>query len=320
MNILSPLRGTRLGEAGNWWHLFLFPIGAVVVFVILRNPPFFYVTPPGRASVVFNIFSGIKRGKILQPGMSFVMPFVEQPISYDVRTRVWEFTDATNSPRLAGPPISIISSDGQSFTLDANIALRPNPDTLDQLHAEIGENYMTNIVIPIVRSKVRDVAAKFDSSDFYKKEKRDIIQQQAKELIASEMPKVTVQGQQVPLILVEAVLIESAQFPSALKDSIERKQVQSILAQTAAVRAKIQDKETDRVLILAEANQKAIELKGRASAVSKNLADLLFYEKLEERLRKGSDLKVMRVEGNTTVFLNVDSDKLNPRQAAAAKP
>ncbi len=310
MNILTPSNSNNLN---NWWWNLLFPIGAVFTFVILRNPPFFYVTPPGQSAVVFNIFSGIQSGKILKPGMSFVVPFVEQPIAYDVRTRIWEFTNASNAPRVAGAPITIISADGQSFDLDANIALRPNPDTLDQFHSQIGENYMANIVVPIIRSKIRDVSAKFDSSDFYQKETRQIIQQQATELIAAEMPRGKVNNQDVPMILIEGILIESAQFPQALKASIEKKQVQSILAQTASVRAKIQDKETERILILAEANQKAIELKGKASAISKNLANLLFYERLEERISGGQQLKVIKVEGNSTVFLNVD-----PKKAAAA--
>jgi len=310
MNILPP---ANFDNRNNWWWNLLFPIGAVFTFLILRNPPFFYVTRPGESAVVFNIFSGIQSGRILKPGMSFVVPFVEQPIAYDVRTRIWEFTNANDAPRLAGSPITIISADGQSFDLDANIALRPNPDTLDQFHSQIGEDYMANIVVPIIRSKIRDVSAQFDSSDFYQKETREIIQQKAKELIGAEMPKGKVNNQDIPMILIEGILIESAQFPQALKASIEKKQVQSILAQTASVRAKIQDKETERILILAEANQKAIELKGRASAVSKNLANLLFYERLEERINGGQQLKVIKVEGNSTVFLNVD-----PKKAAAA--
>lgn len=311
MNIL-PLNNSN--QSRFWWN-FLFPIGAVFAFVILRNPPFFYVTPPGHSAVIFNAFSGIQAGKVLQPGMSFVLPFVERPIAYDVRTRIWEFTDNKEAPRLAGSPITIISADGQSFQLDANIALRPNPDTLDQFHSQIGENYMANIVVPIIRSKIRDVSAQFDSSDFYKKEKRQIIQQKATELIGAEMPKGKFNNQEVPMILIEEILIESASFPNALKASIEKKQVQSILAQTASVRAKIQDKETERILILANANQKAIELKGKASAISKNLADLLFYERLEERVKDKSNFKVIRVEGNSTVFLNVD-----PKKAATTAP
>ncbi len=313
MNLLS--RSDDQNNFPFWWNL-LFPVGAVFAFIILRNPPFFYVTPPGSSAVVFNTFSGIELGKILKPGMSFVLPLIQQPIAYDVRTRIWEFTEATNSPYLAGPPITIISADGQSFQLDANIALRPNPDTLDQLHSQIGENYMTNVVVPIIRSKIRDISAQFDSSDFYNKEKRQIIQQQATELIASEMPKGKFNNQDVPMILIEEILIESANFPEGLKASIEKKQVQSILAQTASVRARIQDKETERLLILANANQQAIELKGRASAVSKNLANLLFYERLEERIKNGSPLKVIRVEGGSTIFLNVEPSLL-PKRAAA---
>jgi len=116
-------------------------------------------------------------------------------------------------------------------------------------------------------------------------------------------------------VQVEGLFLGNPDFPQALRDSIERKQVASITAQTAAVRAQIQEKETERLLILAAANQRAIELKGQAAAQNAQLADLLFYEKLQERIQNPTGslppLRIIRVEGDATVFLNVD-----PHQAA----
>jgi hypothetical protein len=180
---------------------------------------------------------------------------------------------------------------------------------------------MTTVVVPAVRSKFRDISSGFDSQDFYQKEKRSAIESQAVALINRELPTVVVDRKKVPLILIEGLYLGTPAFPAGLKDSLERKQVASITAQTASVKAQIQAKETQRLLILAGANRTAIELQGKAAAKNAQLADLLFYERLEDRIGKARDqgqsspLKVIRVEGNSTVFLNVD-----PRQAAAAAP
>ncbi|MFS8881565.1 prohibitin family protein [Synechococcus sp. H55.11] len=275
-----------------------------------------YVTLPGHATVVFNTLSGLQKGRVELPGVMFRIPGIETPITYSVLTRVWEFTNNSNSANAISNAITVNTADGQAFAVDVAIALRPNLATLDELHATIGENYLVTVVVPVVRSKIRDISASFDSEDFYRKSQRTAIEQRALDLIRQEMPTVNRDGQALPLIQVEGLFLGNPDFPQALRDSIERKQVASITAQTAAVRAQIQQKETERLLILAAANQRAIELKGQAAAENAELADLLFYEKLQERIQNPADslppLRIIRVEGDATVFLNVD-----PRQAAA---
>lgn len=277
-------------------------IGGVLVFASAH--PGCYVTRPGHGTVIFNSFSGLQPG-VRSPGVSFVTPMVERPITYRVWKRVWEFTD-DNSPNRLSNAIKVNSSDGQAFSIDVYVEMRPNQAVLDRLHAQIGENYHEIVVIPVVRAKVRDVSGEFDSEDFYQQEKRTEIQTRLRDLIAEEMPTTLEGDTEEPLILIENVFLGTPNFPQGLKDSIERKQVASITAETAAVRAEIQIRETERKLILADADQTAIELKGEAAAVNAQLADLIFYELLEQRLGTADPLKVIRVEGDSTILLNVD--------------
>lgn len=307
----------RLGFPGNsraWLLAAALLIGGTAFFRTLA-----YVTPPGQATVVFDAFRGLQRDRIRQPGVSLLLPFVERPISYEMRTRIWEFADDGTSykrwtPNRLGRAVTINSADGQAFAIEVYVALRPNSDTLDDLHAELGENYHNTVIVPIVRSKFRDVAAEFDSADFYQRDRRIRIEERARTAIAAEMPKAQHQGQEVPMILVESIFIDTPDFPEALKESIERKQVASITAATAGVRAEIQAKETERVLILAAANQQAIQRKGEAAAANAQLADLLFFERLQERVADANaaggrlPFRILRVEGDSTVFLNVDAE------------
>ncbi|WP_287129041.1 SPFH domain-containing protein [Candidatus Cyanaurora vandensis] len=293
------------------------PVSLVAV-ALLVGRSFAYVTEPGTATVVFNSFTGLQVGRVEQPGVSFVAPGADQPITYNVRTKLWQFSEGENIPNQAGTAIAINTADGQAFTVDVFLALRPNDRVLDTLHAQIGERYMETVVVPLVRSKIRDISAGFASQDFYQKERRFEIEQKALQLISRDLPATKVDDQTVPLILIEGVFLGTPKFPPALKDSLEQKQVASITAQTAGVKAQIQNKETERLLILARADQTAIELQGKAAARNAQLADLILYEKLEDRIDKAreqgqaSPLKVIRVEGGSTVFLNVD-----PQKAAA---
>ncbi|MGK7943131.1 MAG: prohibitin family protein [Microcystaceae cyanobacterium] len=289
------------------------------VSVILKTLA--YVTPPGHATVIFNTLSGLQMDRVEKPGVTLINPAVDRPITYNIRTKVWGFTNESSANK-AGTAITVNSSDGQAFDMDVYIALRPNQDTLDDLHSQVGENYMNTVVVPVARSKIRDISAEYASKDFYLKEKRQLIEQKAVQLISQEMPTGQIQGETAPLITIEGVFLGTPNFPEALKKSIERKQVASITAQTASVRAEIQSKETERLLILAEADQKAIELKGQAAAANAQLADLLLFETLENRVRKSrtdpgvTPLKIIRIEGDSTVFLNVDPQKAVANQQA----
>jgi regulator of protease activity HflC (stomatin/prohibitin superfamily) len=292
----------------------IFILGSIAI--LLKLHPFIHVTEPGTATVVFNSFTGLQIG-VRRPGISFVWPLVDQVTTYPTRTKVLQFTNEP-SPNQAGPALKVNSADGQAFSIDVYIALRPNEAFLDDLHRDIGPNFMSTTIIPIVRAKIRDVSASFNSEAFYQQEARLAMETEAKNLISTKLPTTEQDGRSEPLILVEGVFLGSPYFPENLKESIEQKQVASITAQTAAVKARIQSKETERILILAKANQTAIELKGKASAINAQLADFLFYERLEDRIedarRSGNSLplNVIQVAEETTVFLNID-----PRQAAA---
>lgn len=279
--------------------------------LVLLIKSFVYITPPGNATVIFNTFSGLQRNRVLKPGATFLNPFVDRPISYNLRTQIWRFSNE-KSIHQAGNFIAVNSKDGQAFSLDVYIALHPTQETLDSLHGEVGENYMNTVVVPVARSKIRDISAEFDSQDFYLRESRKIIEQKATALINREMPTTNYLGKTVYLIQVKGVFLGTPYFPEGLKTSIEQKQVASISAQTAAVKAEIQSKETEKILILAKANQRAIELKGKAAAANASLSELLLFEKLEDRIEQAKSknlslpIKVIQVPGNSTVFLNVD--------------
>jgi len=58
-------------------------IGILAVFALIFHP-FIYVTEPGNATVMFNVFSGIEKGRVERPGAAFVMPVVDSPITYNV--------------------------------------------------------------------------------------------------------------------------------------------------------------------------------------------------------------------------------------------
>jgi hypothetical protein len=130
--------------------------------VLIRHNPFVYVTGPGQATVVFDAFKGLEQDRVEDPGLTLLIPGVDKPISYEVRTKVWDFTNIPESysdrsakaltydrPNRLGSAITVNSADGQAFGIDVFVALRPNPATLDDLHGTIGENYMNTIVVPL---------------------------------------------------------------------------------------------------------------------------------------------------------------------------
>ncbi|MFS8836866.1 SPFH domain-containing protein, partial [Synechococcus sp. WC101] len=103
--------GETPGIRAGW--LTLGGIALLAVLGTLRSC--LYVTLPGQATVVFNTFFGLQKGRVELPGVIFRIPGIETPITYSVLTRVWEFTNDPNSANAISNAITVNTADGQAF-------------------------------------------------------------------------------------------------------------------------------------------------------------------------------------------------------------
>ncbi len=110
--------------------------------------------------------------------------------------------------------LSVIASNGLGIKLDASVLFHLDPKEIVALQTEIGPDYYTKILAPVIRSEARRVIGQYTPEEIYST-KRDLIE---KEIFEGLVKKAT--GRHIVL---EAVLIRDVVLPDAIERAIDQK-------------------------------------------------------------------------------------------------
>ncbi|HEY4121999.1 MAG TPA: prohibitin family protein [Byssovorax sp.] len=110
--------------------------------------------------------------------------------------------------------LSVIASNGLGLKLEASVLYHVDPKQVVALQQQIGPEYYSKIVAPVLRSEARRVIGQYTPEEIYST-KRDLIERQ----IYDGLVKKTA-GRHVVL---EAVLIRDVELPDAIERAIDQK-------------------------------------------------------------------------------------------------
>jgi len=254
-------------------------VGLGAAFLLLANS--FVVVPAGHVGVVFNVLRGVQE-RPLREGVHLVLPGLQQAVLYDARVKEVTLSAPHEGERRADTSIRARSKEGLEIGVDVTVQYRILPDEAPRLHREVGPGYLETLIVPQVRSKVRDAVGQYNAAD--------LISTQRTALEAT-----VIQGLEEALrryhIELVSVLLREIRIPEAVARVIEEKQtaeqqVQIEInrrkqAEIAAQRKVIEAKgERDAAILRAEGEARAIELRGRALKEAPEVVQLTFAEKL----------------------------------------
>lgn len=214
----------------------------------------------GKAGVLYKTFGGgvVTDAPPLGEGFHIVAPWNKVYV-YEVRRQeIFE-------------KMKVLSSNGLDIQLDASAWYKPNIKDLGKLHQEIGEDYLSRIILPTIRSAARSVVGRYTPEQLYSS-KRDAIQKE----IFEETKKI-VNDQ---YIILDEILVRDVTLPPTIKDAIERKLKQEQESLEYEFRLEKAKKEAER---------QRIEAKGKADAnriLSASLTDKILQDKGIEATNK----------------------------------
>ena len=158
--------------------------------------------PAGHGGVLFRLFGGgVDTSKTYEEGFHFIAPWNTM---YVYETRQQETSEE----------MSALSSNGLEIKIEFSTWYQPRWEELGTLHAKIGTEYLTRIVIPAMRSAARSVVGRYTPEQIYST-KRDVIQEEIFEETKKLLDEKYVQLNQV--------LIRSVTLPPTIKSAIESK-------------------------------------------------------------------------------------------------
>lgn len=215
----------------NFKTTYLIAAAAVLVVILLFGSRMFMIIDAGERGVIFRPYTtGLDRDNIFGEGFHVVAPWNRMYV-YNVREQQREET------------MDLLDKNGLSVNVDVTVRFNPLFDQIPFLHERFGINYVNVLVVPEVRSSVRQVAGRYSAEEIYSTKR-----QQVEGAIIEETRRTLGAN----FIDMRALLIRSINLPPQIKSAIESKLTQEQEALAYEFRLNREESEADRRRIEAQ--------------------------------------------------------------------
>ena len=237
---------------------------AVVVLVLaavltLLGSGLVYVESNERG-VVKTIRAGGLRPQALEPGLHWILPVVEQVVTYSISNQTYTMSGVALEGQVQGDDsIRARTKDGQEVIIDASVIYQIDPAKVVGLHVDWQQRYENGIVRPEARGIIRDAVSQYGVEEVVSTKRAEMVQIISEELGASLAEN--------HLRLVDFVL-RDIHFSEEYAAAVEQKQIAEQQAQQArlTVEQKKQEAEQARQVAQGQADAAVIAAQGAAEA------------------------------------------------------
>lgn len=211
-------------------------LAVVAIIVAIISSATFVTIQPGERGVVFRKFTtGLDKEHIYEPGFKMIAPWNEMHL-YNVKEQQTE------------QELDVLDKNGLNLTMDVSVRFNPIHDGIGYLHEKFGQEYVSQLVVPELRSTIRRVAGRYTAEEIYSTKREEV---------ESTIKKETHEVLNNNHVDMRALLIRSIQLPSQIKEAIEKKLQQE--QEALAYKYRLQREKS-------EAERKEIEAEGEARA------------------------------------------------------
>lgn len=214
----------------------LIGVGIVVVLLLIFGNSMFKIVDAGERGVIFRPFGdGLDTSRVYDEGLHLIAPWNKFTI-YNVKERTSEET------------MDVLDRNGLSINVDITVRYFPTYRELPFLHQNFGKDFKLQLVVPEVRSTVRQVMGRYTAEEIYSKKRA---------LVETEIIEESTEKLNENFITTKAVLIRSINLPPQIKDAIEMKLGQEQESLAYEFKLQKEKKEAERRRIQAEGEARA---------------------------------------------------------------
>src|SRR3990170_4729184 len=212
-------------------------LGVILLFVLmgLSSSLFYTVNATQRAVIFYKFGQGLDKDDVIYPGVHIKAPWNEV-FTYDVQ-------EASQ-----GENMDVLDKNGLSIRVDITIRFKPIADKIGYIYEKFNVNYIDVLVIPEVRSTVRQVMGRYTAEEIYSTKRAEV-----EATIKTESEKI-LHANNVEMV---ALLIRSIQLPDQIRIAIESKLQQQQEALAYQFRLDKEKSEAERKRIAAEGESRA---------------------------------------------------------------
>lgn len=214
-------------------------ISFIVIFS-LSNSIFYTIQATERAVVFKKFQGGLDKENIIVPGFHVKAPWNDIYV-YDVSENQIE------------EQMDVLDKNGLNINVDISVRFHPMYDKIGDIHETFQRDYVRRLVIPEVRSTVRQVMGRYTAEEIYSTKRPEVessIQKETEVILGAE-------GNNV---VMRALLIRSIKLPEQIRQAIENKLKQEQEALAYQFRLDKERSEAERKRIMAEGEARANDI------------------------------------------------------------
>jgi len=212
-------------------------LGIIALFVIMGiSSSIFYTIGPSERAIIFYKFGmGLDKDNVIAQGFHMKAPWND--------LYVYSVNETSSDENM-----DVLDKSGLSIHVDITVRYHPMPDKIGYIHEKFTKNYVSVLVIPEVRSTVRQVMGRYTAEEIYSTKRAEV-----ETAIRTETEKIL----QLNFVSSPAVLIRSILLPEQIKGAIENKLQQEQEALAYQFRLDKERSEAERKRIAAEGESRA---------------------------------------------------------------
>ncbi|CAJ0577648.1 unnamed protein product, partial [Mesorhabditis spiculigera] len=243
-----------------------------------------YNVDGGQRAVIFDRFAGVKDA-VAGEGTHFLIPWVQKPIIFDIRSTPRAVSTITGSKDL------------QNVTITLRILHRPDPSKLPSIYLNIGLDYAERVLPSITNEVLKAVVAQFDAHEMITQ--RELVSQR----VSVELCQRAAQFG----LLLDDISITHLGFGKEFTEAVEAKQVAQQDAEKARYLVEKAEQMKKAAITSAEGDAQAARLIAKAFAeAGEGLVELRKIEAAEDISKKmAGSRNVVFLPGNQSTLLNL---------------
>jgi len=120
---------------------------------------FFVNVPPGHVACIHDLGRGVLK-KVWGPGLHLKIPFWQRAKLFNAQILEYLIRhdfDLSNEEMMGDEAITAKTSDGSNIQVEGSILLKLDKSRANELWENIGEKFISNVVRPVARSRIRSV-------------------------------------------------------------------------------------------------------------------------------------------------------------------
>jgi regulator of protease activity HflC (stomatin/prohibitin superfamily) len=249
-------------------------LGVIILFVLMgvSSSIFYTINATQRAVIFYKFGEGLDKENVKQPGVHIKAPWNDVFV-YDVQ----ETSKDEN--------MDVLDKSGLSIHVDVTVRFKPMSEKIGYIYEKFNVDYINVLVVPEVRSTVRQVMGRFTAEEIYSTKRAEV-----ESTIKAESEKI-LEANNVTMV---ALLIRSIQLPDQIRIAIESKLQQQQEALAYQFRLDKEKSEAERKRIAAEGESRANNI------INNSLTDKLLKMRGIEatlELSKSPNTKIVIVGG-----------------------